>query len=89
MAKKSGLFTLLTGFALGAAALFLSKEENRKKVKTVAAAGVKKAQKLKTEYQENPELFKKKVVQKGKKIAATVIKKAQTTKKTAAPKRKR
>ena len=32
MAKKNGLVTLLTGVALGAAALFLSKEENRKKV---------------------------------------------------------
>lgn len=88
MAKKNGLVTLLTGVALGAAALFLSKEENRKKVKTLAATGVKKAEKLKAEYQENPEKLKKDVVRTGKKLVAKVVAKSAPKKKVASKSRK-
>ena len=45
MSKKYGLLTVLTGVALGAAALFLSKKDNRaqaiKAVKKVEAAAKK------------------------------------------------
>ncbi len=77
MAKKQSFFALVTGMALGAAAAFLSKEENRKKVVHLAETGVKKAQKLQTEYKKNPTKFKKKVVSSGKKIAAKVVTEAK------------
>lgn len=77
MPKKQSFFALVTGMALGAAAAFLSKEENRKKVVAIAETGVKKAQKLKAEYHKNPTQFKKKVVSSGKKLAKTVVTKAK------------
>ena len=43
MSKKNGLLTLLTGVALGAAALFFSKQENRKKAVDLAHTAKKKA----------------------------------------------
>jgi DUF438 domain-containing protein len=73
MAKKGGLLTLITGLALGAAALFLSKEENREKTKKVAKVAVAKAQKLKTEYQKNPKKVKQEIKKQGKKIATKVV----------------
>ena len=73
MAKKGGLLTLVTGLALGAAALFLSKEENREKTKKVAKVAVAKAKKIKAEYQKNPAKVKQQIKKQGKKIATKVV----------------
>lgn len=73
MAKKSGLLTILTGVALGAAALFLSKKENREKTKKVAKAAVAKAKQIKAEYKKNPAKVKQQLKKEGKKIAAKVV----------------
>ena len=83
MSKKSGgLFTLLTGMAAGAAAMFLSKPENRqlaeKKVKSVTA----QAKKIHAEYQKNPEAFEKKMINQGKKMATQALKSAKKSIKT-------
>lgn len=73
MAKKAGLGTLLTGIALGAAALFLSKKENREKTKRVAKKVVAKAQKLKSAYKQNPTKVKQQLKAKGKKLAKKAV----------------
>ncbi len=63
MKKSSGLFTFLTGVALGAAALFLSKKENR-------TAAQKEVDQVKAEAQ--------KVVKKAAKVATKVASKKAT-----------
>lgn len=87
MAKKPGFLSLLTGVALGAAAVFFSKPENREKAKEVA----KKAKNLKAEYEKDPAAFKAKLKKEGKKLADTAVKTAKKkskklVKKTAAKK---
>lgn len=77
MARKSLVGSLLTGIALGAAALFFSKEENRTKAKRVVNATVAKAKNLKAEYKKNPArvkaAVKKQVTTQGKKLAKKVV----------------
>lgn len=77
MAKKTGLGTLLTGIALGAAALFLSKKENRVKAKKVVKTTIAKAKKLEAEYKKNPNkvkaAVKKQVATQGKKLAKNAV----------------
>ncbi len=75
MAKKTGIGTLLTGLALGAAALFLSKKENRVKAKKVVAATVTKAKKLKADYKKAPA----KTTAKVKAAVKTAVKKQVNT----------
>lgn len=68
MSKKSGgLFTLLTGAAMGAAAVFLSNKQNRVKTSKV----IKSAQK---KYGDNP----KKAVKDAVSYAKKEVQKAQT-----------
>jgi gas vesicle protein len=80
MAKKSGLFALLAGVAAGAAAVFLSEKENRqmaereiKKVKT-------SARNLAQDLDKNPQKVARKVVRRGKKVAAVAVGKSTKTK---------
>jgi hypothetical protein len=84
MAKRtSGLFTLLTGMAAGAAALFLSDEKNRQSTKKELSKAGTTAKKLKSEYDKDPAAFKVKVHKDGKKLAQKAVKKAQTKAKKA------
>jgi hypothetical protein len=79
MAKRShGIFTLLTGMAAGAAALFFSEEKNRDTAKVELTKAKKSANKIKADYKKNPKAFTKKVKTKGKKLANKVIKEAST-----------
>ncbi len=73
MGKKSLLGTLMTGIALGAAALFLSKEENRTKATKVVKKTVAQAKKLEAEYKKNPAKVKKQVATQSKKIAKQAV----------------
>lgn len=74
MSKKSGgLGALLFGAAMGAAALFLSKKENRDKTKKVIATATVKAKKLKEEYKKNPAKVKKELKAEGKKLAVKAL----------------
>lgn len=77
MSKKSGLFPLLTGVVLGAAAIFLSKKENREKTKKVVEKAVTKAQKLNADYKKNPKKVTAQLERKGKKLATKVVKQAK------------
>jgi len=73
MSKKSGgLFTLVTGIAMGAAAVFFSKEENRAKAQKTLATAKKK-------YEDDPSLALKDAVKQTKKVAKKVSTKAKTT----------
>lgn len=82
MAKQKGLLTLLTGVAMGAAAMFLSKEENRQKTKKVILDATSSAKKVKSKYDQDPEKFKKEALLKGKKLAEKAFKKAEIKKNT-------
>ncbi|NCN24082.1 MAG: hypothetical protein COU65_04685 [Candidatus Pacebacteria bacterium CG10_big_fil_rev_8_21_14_0_10_42_12] len=77
MAKQKNLLTLLTGIAMGAAASFLSKEENREKTKKVILNAASSAKKAKAKYDANPDKFKKEALAKGKKIAKKAVKRAR------------
>jgi alkyl hydroperoxide reductase subunit AhpF len=94
--KSSGLFTLLTGVAMGAAAVFFSKKENRQEAQKVAKQVKTKAVTAAAEYKKDPTAFKKKVVSKGKAVAKKAVvavrKKVATTaavKKTASKTKKK
>lgn len=78
MPKKNvgGMLAFLTGLAAGAAALFLSKEENRTAVKRTAVKVGRKAQKLEKEIARNPKKFVKKTEAKVAKAVKTAVKKA-------------
>jgi hypothetical protein len=69
MSKKNshGLFTLFTGIALGAAAVFFSDKNNREKTK-------KSLDSAKSKYQNNPE----KAIADAKKLANKKLKKLAT-----------
>lgn len=87
MAKKSGgLGALLFGAAMGAAALFLSKKENREKTKKVISAATAKAKKLKSDYKKNPTKVKNQLKAEGKKLATKAAIKAKKTGKQVAKK---
>lgn len=85
MAKKNaGLLGLIIGAAAGAAAMFLSKKENRALVKRGAVKAGKKAKQVATEFKKNPKKFikketavVKKAVAKGSKVAAKAVKTAK------------
>lgn len=71
--RKGGLLALMTGVAVGAAAMFFSKKENRTKTVKVAKKAVAKAKVVK-----NKAVAKaKKVVKKGAVAAKKVVKKAK------------
>lgn len=72
--RKGGLLALVTGVAVGAAAMFFSKKENREKTVKVAKKAVVKAK-----------VAKKKVVAKAKVVA----KKSMTTAKKVVKKAKK
>src|SRR5258708_1007896 len=77
MSKKngagSGLVALVAGVAAGAAAVFLSKKENRIKTKKVLVSAEKKVISVSKEAKKNPKKFAKKVV----KVAAKDVKMAE------------
>lgn len=86
MSKKAGgLLTFLTGVAAGAAAVFLSKKENRVKTQKVVTKTSKQAKKLAQEAQENPQAFKKKVKTQGKKLAKKALSSSKTSRKATKP----
>jgi hypothetical protein len=69
MSKKSGgILALALGVVAGAAAMFLSKKENREMVKREAVKAGKKAKVMGKEFKKNPKKFIKK--------EAAVVKKA-------------
>ncbi len=94
MPKKSGgLFTLLSGVAMGAAAVFLSKKENRDKASKALHQAGEEIEQAVNDYKKDPEAFKKRVVKKGKAVArkaTTTAKKSvkKTTKKKTTAKKK-
>ncbi len=78
MSKKSGgLGALLFGAVMGAAAVFLSKKENRDKTKAVITKATSKAQKLKADYKKNPEKVKKELATQGQKLAQKALAEAK------------
>lgn len=78
MPKKGGLFSIVAAVAVGAAALFLSKKENRAKTKKVAQAVAKK---VKAEYKKVPVKVRQDVQAglktAGKQVAAMALMKAK------------
>ena len=78
MSKKSGgLFTLLTGVAMGAAAVFFSDKANREQAKKVVTKVKSRAKQVQSEYHKNPTAFKKKVKQQGRRLAKKALSSAQ------------
>ena len=77
MAKQKGVFSLITGVVLGAAAAFLSSEKNREKTKKVIAQTAAKVKKAEAEYKKNPTAFKKKAVREGKRVVKSTVAKAR------------
>lgn len=96
MGKKFGLVTFVAGLAAGAAALFLSDEDNRKLASKELSKAADKAKKLKEEYDEDPEGTMLDLAQKAEKQAKKVVKqvkkatatKAAVKKKTTKSKKK-
>jgi len=87
MAKKSGnFFALITGVVAGAAAVFLSKPENRIQAEKTAKKIGSKAKQLKAEYKKNPEAFEKKIKTQAKKVIKKAIEK-KVVKKASSPKK--
>lgn len=81
MSKKGpGLLSFVVGVAAGAAALFLSKPENRVKAKKVARTVATKAKRVSSEYKKNPEAFKKKVAAKAQVAAKRAVKVVKNSK---------
>lgn len=72
--SNGGFLTFLTGMAMGAAAVFFSKKENRALAQKKLAETKKAALKLKAELKTNPEKVKKEMLTKGKTIAGNVRK---------------
>jgi hypothetical protein len=66
MPKKNvgGLIAFATGVAAGAAALFLSKKENRQMVKAKAVKAGKKVKQVAAQVKKNPKKFAKQAVSK-------------------------
>ncbi len=80
MPKKGGLLSVVTAVAVGAAAIFLSKKENRTKTKKVANAVAKR---VKAEYKKVPVKVKEEVKARlkiaGKQVAVMALQKAKTS----------
>src|SRR5260221_28846 len=78
MSKKngSGFAALVAGVAAGAAAVFLSKKENREKTKKVLVKAEKKIVRVSREVKKDPKRFAKKVEKSGKVLAKKVVKEA-------------
>ncbi len=93
MAKKAsnvgGVLAFVTGLAAGAAALFLSKKENREMVKREAVKVGKKAKKVAAEVKKNPKKFVKKTEAKVQKAVTKAVKTAQAKVKKAVAKSRR
>lgn len=92
MSKKSspGLFAFITGLAAGAAAIFLSKKENRQMAKKEFVKAEKKVQSVAKEVKKDPKKFAKKVQSQGNKLAKKVVTNVSTqVKKSAAKKSSR
>ncbi|NCO12642.1 MAG: hypothetical protein COZ34_05010 [Candidatus Pacebacteria bacterium CG_4_10_14_3_um_filter_34_15] len=88
MGKKSGSFlSLLTGIALGAAAIFFSKAENRDKTKKLAKETVEKAKVEVNKAATKAKVVTKKVTSKGKKIKSKIKSDVKEIKKIAAAKK--
>lgn len=78
MAKRSGgLGALLFGAAMGAAAIFLSKKENRDKTKAAISKATSKAKKLRADYKKNPDKVKKELSAQGQKLAKRALAEAK------------
>ncbi|PIY79639.1 MAG: hypothetical protein COY81_01470 [Candidatus Pacebacteria bacterium CG_4_10_14_0_8_um_filter_43_12] len=73
MAKNTGLGALLTGIVLGAAAVFLSKKENRIKTRATINQATTKVKLLKQEYKTDPEKVKAELKAQGKKLASKAL----------------
>ncbi len=56
--KNKGLFPFVMGIAMGAAAVFLSKDENRQKTKKAVDKTVKEVKLLKEDVEKDPEKVK-------------------------------
>jgi uncharacterized membrane-anchored protein YhcB (DUF1043 family) len=82
MAKGSGLASLVTGIALGAAALFLSDEKNRTKVKGQLSKVTADVKTVSKEWQEDPD----KAIDLLKKKAAAIAKDLEKSSKDAGKK---
>ncbi len=82
MAKKGGLLTLLLGAAAGAAAVLLSDKQNRIKAERGIQKASTKAKRLADDLENNPEKVARKVVSRGKKVAAVAAGKATVSTKT-------
>ncbi len=73
MSNKSGnLFTFLTGAAIGAAAVFLSKKQNRDKAQKSLEEAREQIAKLKKQYHSDPDKFKQDMLHEGKQVAEKV-----------------
>ena len=91
MANKSrnssaGLLALVTGVAAGAAAVFLSKKENREMAKKELLKAEKKVKAVTAEARKNPKKFADKVEKKGAVLAKKVIKEVKKDSKVVAKK---
>ena len=93
MSKKAsnvgGVLAFVTGLAAGAAALFLSKKENREMVKREATKAGKKAKKVAAEIKKNPKKFVKNAETKVKKAVVKAVKTAEVKVKKAVTKARR
>ncbi|MBU0974329.1 hypothetical protein KKD03_01350 [Patescibacteria group bacterium] len=82
MGKKSGSFlSLLTGVALGVAATFFSKKENRENTKKLAKKTVGKAKIEINKATKKTKAVAKKITSKGKKIRSEIESEAKKIKK--------
>jgi len=84
-----GALAFVTGLAAGAAALFLSKKENRELVKREAVKAGRKAKKVAGEIKKNPKKFVKKTEAKVGLAVKKAVKSAQTKVKKAVAKTRR
>ncbi|HQM15679.1 MAG TPA: hypothetical protein PLM16_00520 [Candidatus Woesebacteria bacterium] len=90
MSKKNpGVFSFLTGLAMGAAAVFFSKEENRKNTQKAVDKTIKQATALKKEIEENPELVKQKACAKAKAVSKSLSKKIVSVSSSSAKSKKK
>ena len=74
MAKGSGIGALLTGIAVGAAALFLSDEKNRTKAKAKLDEASAQIKEISAEWQKDPEAVIAELKQKASDIASDLEK---------------
>ncbi len=87
MGKKSGFGSLLTGMALGAAAIFFAKKENRDKTEKLARKTVAKTKEEVKKVATKAKAAVKKAKSKGKKIKAEVEMEAKKIQKIAKAKK--